>query len=168
MTNRIRVSIGGLVLASGFGLLQLIPANTVNPPVSREKTIDAALRVPPHVRSVLAKACANCHSNETKWPWYARIAPVSWLMARDVERGRKAMNFSDWTQQAGRKPATAMGALTAACANVKSGRMPLPQYRMLHPEARLTPAEIGAFCEWTATESREIMAAARKAKGSTP
>lgn len=166
--NRIRVSIAGAALAAGLGALQLIPVATVNPPVVKERTMQAKLQPPPHILEILNKACSNCHSNETRWPWYSKIAPVSWLMSRDVRGARKAMNFSEWTNKTGRKPSLALGALTAACADVKSGRMPLPPYRMLHPESRLSDAEKNVFCEWTATESREIMAAARGSQGRNP
>jgi hypothetical protein len=83
----------------GFGVLQVFPAKLIgvhtedigkNPP--ERFTLDA----PPEVQAVLHRACWDCHTNETKWPLYARIAPGSWLMARDVHNGRNHLNFSKW------------------------------------------------------------------------
>src|SRR5215471_18492861 len=97
-------------------------------------TIGAVLEIPPHIQNLMNNACASCHSNETAWPWYAKIAPVSWLTARDVNLGRKAMNFSEWTGPSSRGPAVAIGTLAAACGDLQTGRMPLPPYRLMHPE----------------------------------
>jgi len=110
------------------------------------------------------KACASCHSNQTAWPWYSRVAPISWLTARDVNLGRKAMNFSEWTQQ---DPSFSVGMLAAACGDIQSGRMPLAPYKVMHPEARLTPVEASEFCQWTNSAMQTIIAA-RQTKGKAP
>jgi len=162
MKNRLRAS--GWIATITVVLLPLVPGSPRNPPVIREKTISAALDVPPHVQKVMDKACASCHSNQTTWPWYSRVAPVSWLTARDVNLGRKAMNFSEWTEQ---DPSFSVGMLAAACGDIQSGRMPLAPYKMMHPEARLTPAEASAFCQWTNSAMQTIIAA-RQTKGKAP
>jgi Haem-binding domain len=127
------------------------------PPIQKWQTLEANMRVPPHVETILARACRNCHSSETAWPWYARLAPVGWLMARDVEKARAAMNFSTWSVGAGRKPALAAATLAAACADVRSERMPLAPYRMLHPESRLTKADKQVFCDWANRSSHDLL-----------
>jgi hypothetical protein len=103
-----------------------------------------------------AKACNNCHTYETKWPWYSRIAPASWLIDHDVQRARAAVNFSEWSDTAGKRNGTAMGMLMAACESTKTGRMPPVQYRLLHPEATLTASEIDCLCTWTRTAVRHV------------
>src|SRR4051794_26410783 len=83
----------GLLVAVVAGVaIQFVPVKGigVNPP-ERYK-----LDAPPEVEAILRRACFDCHSNETKWPLYARMAPSSWLMARDVNKGRSRMNFSEW------------------------------------------------------------------------
>ncbi len=146
--------------------LQWMPGPVrTNPPVVFEQTIEANLRMTPAVSGLIRRSCADCHSNETRWPWYARIAPMSWLVASDVNKARAAMNFSEWTKGPGRKAGTAIGALAAACVNVESGRMPLPKYLRLHPEARLTPEARQMFCDWTQTEIARL--AVRKARPAT-
>jgi Haem-binding domain len=135
-----------------LGALQIAEPSRVNPPVKRDHTLQAATSVPPNVSGILRRACMDCHSHETRWPWYSRIAPLSWDMAKDVQKARATMNLSEWTKQAGRTPAAAIGNLTAICADVKSERMPLAKYRLLHPEARLSSAEKEAVCAWTSAE----------------
>jgi hypothetical protein len=154
MKNRLRAS--GWIATITVVLLLLVPGAPRNPPVIREKTIAAALDIPPHVQRVIDKACASCHSNQTAWPWYSRLAPISWLTARDVNLGREAMNFSEWTDQ---DSAYSAGILEAACGDIQSGRMPLAPYKIMHPEARLTSAETSEFCRWTNSAMQTILAA---------
>jgi hypothetical protein len=87
----------------------------------------------PETRALAKRACFDCHSNETVWPWYSNIAPVSWLVARDVTEGRDAMNFSDWGQTAQRGQKVAR--------QVQRGAMPPSFYPPMHPTAQLTADE---------------------------
>ena len=153
MRNKIAVS---LAVLGTIGLaLQLVPVDAgYNPPVRPEHRLEAQSNVPAEVERVLNKACRNCHSHETEWPWYSRVAPASWLIARDVDKARRAMNLSEWTVQNGRTRGRAVGTLMAACAGLQAGRMPPSPYRTMHPEARLSTEEVRAFCEWTTAEAR--------------
>ncbi|MBI4907823.1 MAG: heme-binding domain-containing protein [Acidobacteria bacterium] len=116
--------------------------------------IERAISMPAEVARLLDRGCRDCHSKETKWPWYSRIPPASWMMANDVEKGRMAMNLSDWPAS---RPWKAAGALLAACAAVQSGRMPLRGYMLLHRESRWSEPEKKAFCEWANGESRRLL-----------
>lgn len=110
-------------------LLQALPLlQPDNPPVVNEPVWDR-----PETRALAKRACFDCHSNETVWPWYAKVAPMSWLVVYDVRHGRAEYNFSDWDagDMSGRKTDEA----------IRSGKMPLPRYLLLHPEARLTDTE---------------------------
>ena len=113
-----------------FVLMQLVPygRDHANPPVKKEVKWANA-----ETRAVARRACMDCHSNETTWPWYSNIAPISWLVQRDVDKGRKTLNFSDWE-------ADNMGSETMVPA-VKKGKMPFPPYLILHPDARLSDAD---------------------------
>jgi hypothetical protein len=136
-----------------FGGLQLLPiARRTNPPVHPERSFVRHLNVPPDIRALMRRACMDCHSNETEWPWYSRIAPLSWAIANDVNRGRRAMNLSEWSTGPGRRPEIAASMLAAACEDARSRRMPRFPYSTLHHSARLQPAEIERFCAWTQTE----------------
>jgi hypothetical protein len=112
-----------------FLLLQVLPIyEPTNPPVIGEPAWDS-----PETRTLAKRACFDCHSNETVWPWYAHVAPVKWLVVHDVDKGRTVFNFSDWHS----------GDMSGeyAASEISRGRMPLPQYLLMHPEARLTEAE---------------------------
>lgn len=117
--------LGGL-----FAALQILPVGAPrdNPPVVVEPAWDS-----PRTRELFARACADCHSNETRWPWYSRVAPVSWLVAHDVAGGREHLNVSEWNRK--QKDAH------EAAEEVEEGQMPLPIYLPMHPEARLSPGE---------------------------
>lgn len=114
-------------------LIQLVPygRDHRSPPVVREPHWDSPL-----TRELAKRACFNCHSYETVWPWYATIAPASWLVGYDVQQGRKELNFSDW--QDGRREGESPAKVAK---QIRNGSMPPWQYRLAHPEARLTAAE---------------------------
>ena len=121
--------------------IQLLPFGHghTNPPVLREPAWDS-----PQTRALAKRACFDCHSNETVWPWYSGIAPVSWLVHRDVNGGRRHLNFSEWTD-AGAGRGGAHNHAGHAVEEVQSGDMPLWFYLPLHPAARLSEAEKAAL-----------------------
>jgi hypothetical protein len=125
---------GVLLLAA-----QLVPVERTNPPVESE------VPAPADLRDVLRRACYDCHSNETIWPWYASVAPVSWLVAWDVNSGRDHLNFSTWNRLS---EADQRHAFEEIQEEVEDGSMPLPIYLPLHPEARLTAADRAAIEAW--------------------
>ena len=116
------------------GLIQVIPygRNHANPPVMKEPRWDS-----PATRTVFFRVCGNCHSNETKWPWYASIAPVSWLIQSDVDEGRSNVNVSEWGRPKNKGD--------KAAGEVREDDMPPWYYRPLHPEAALSGDERSAF-----------------------
>ena len=121
----------GLILVGAVIVLQLIPygRNHSNPPVTNEPAWDN-----PETRALAVRACFNCHSNETVWPWYSNIAPFSWLVQRDVDEGREYLNFSEWGSNRFRE-------LDEIGEVIQEGYMPPSQFLITHPEARLTVAE---------------------------
>ena len=118
----------GLVL---FLLIQLIPygRNHTNPAVVAEPTWDN-----PATRDLVKRACFDCHSNETVWPWYSNVAPISWVVYRDVEEGRNRMNFSEWSSNFHPNVNELVGI-------VQAGEMPPFQYLLMHPNAKLSAAD---------------------------
>jgi hypothetical protein len=99
---------------------------------------------------VLVRACGNCHSNHTDWPWYSHVAPVSWWIARDVRAGRENLNLSEWETYSALQQ---RDKLESICGLISTGRMPPRQYRSMHPEANLTEMEKKAVCAWVNEES---------------
>ncbi|MBI5365117.1 MAG: heme-binding domain-containing protein [Planctomycetes bacterium] len=122
-----------------FGLIQFYPVARENPPLA--KGLDA----PPAVAAILRRACYDCHSNETEWPWYAYVAPMSWLVARDVEHGRSELNFSIWGEYGATKRSSKA---SSAIEEVEEGRMPLAPYQWMHARARLTPEDLATLKAW--------------------
>lgn len=138
-----------LLAAALFVVIQflpLAPAKT-NPPVDPARTFTAVMKPPPAVSAILQRACVDCHSNETKWPWYADVAPVSWPVRRHVADGRKHLNLSEWLQP-GETSFSSWSDLEDICTAVKEKTMPLAGYDWMHPEAKLTDADRQAICQW--------------------
>jgi hypothetical protein len=111
-------------------LVQLVPygRNHTNPAVQSEPPWDN-----PQTKALFERACADCHSHQTVWPWYSQIAPVAWLVQYDVDQGRKRLNLSAWKQQ--RQYTDNAGKL------IWKGQMPPRHYVLLHPQARLSPSQ---------------------------
>ena len=128
-----------------------------NPPLDPKASITASLNVPPDVAETLRKACYNCHSNETSWPWYSRLPVAGAQISHDVENGRHAMNFSEWGARRTARPNVGAAMLEAACTAIEAGEMPKFPYPLVHPEARLSNDEKQRFCEWTNQESRRLL-----------
>jgi Haem-binding domain len=99
---------------------------------------------------LLVRACGNCHSNHTDWPWYSRVAPVSWWVARDVREVRNKLNFSEWeTYSTWQK----RDKLESTCGLISTGRMPPRMYTAMHPEAKLTDENKKAVCAWVTEQT---------------
>jgi mono/diheme cytochrome c family protein len=133
--RRWRLSIG-LGLAAVLVAIQFAPYGhaRVNPPRLGEPAWDS-----PATRALAAQACFDCHSNETEWPAYARVAPVSWLVQHDVDEGRSAMNFSEWPRP--------QEHADDAAEEVRERKMPPALYQMMHPHARLSDADFGRLAD---------------------
>jgi hypothetical protein len=131
----------------GLGIvIQFVPVDRSNPPVV------ADLSAPPAVKQVLRASCYDCHSNETRWPWYSRVAPMSWLVAHDVEEARGHFNFSDWGTYEPKKQERVAAKMWE---EVNGGDMPLPMYLIAHADARLTDDDRALLESWTKTVSGE-------------
>ncbi len=128
------------VLAIALVVIQFVPVDRTNPPVETEVPATA------EVREVLRRACYDCHSNETVWPWYSRIAPVSWLAVRDVREARAEMNFSTWNRLTTKDQ---IEALHESWEEVEEEEMPLWFYLPLHPEARLSEQDRSVLQAWS-------------------
>jgi len=128
---------------------QLIPVSRRNAPVDPSKTIYAKEKVPAKVQGVFTRSCQNCHSNQTAWPWYSYVAPVSWMIADDVHSARKKMNLSEWGGYSAKKREET---LEEICEQVTNGDMPDAKYLLMHRSARLSAEERAAVCQWTEDE----------------
>ena len=126
-----------VVIAVG---IQLIPVNRTNPPVTGE------IKAPEEVMAILHRSCFDCHSNETKWPWYSYVAPASWLVAKDVRDGRGHINFSEWADYNSKQKEHKQ----EECGEmVAIGEMPLWFYLPLHSESNLSEEDIELLVSWS-------------------
>ena len=137
--------------------MQLANPALKNPPVIPGHDLMATNPPPPEVAALLRRACYDCHSNETKWPWYAHVAPVSWWIVSHMKEGREDLNFSEWPHG---DAYVAGDQLSRIGDEVQSRKMPLPSYTWLgmHPEARLTLEERGQILKWTEQAGQRLSA----------
>lgn len=141
-----RASRIALIAAGLFAAIQVVQPARSNPPV------ESALPAPPDVQEILDRACADCHSHATKWPWYAYVAPVSWLVVYDTNEGREHLNFSTWGRYSAKKQANKIHEMWE---EVEEGEMPLPPYLLLHPEAKLSDADKAVLRAWAQANGAE-------------
>lgn len=124
--NLLRAAVAGAILVV---LIQFVPygRDHANPPITAEPNWDS-----PRTRELAVVACFDCHSNETRYPWYSNIAPMSWLLQRDVDEGRAELNFSEFDREQ---------EADDAAETVQEGEMPPRSYTLFHPDARLSDLE---------------------------
>ena len=134
------LKIGISFLVAVLVIAQAIRIDRANPSARADTS------VAPGVKPVLKRACYNCHSNETVWPWYSSVAPVSWLIGSDVKEARRELNFSEWDMYAGD---TQGYKLKGIAEEVEEGKMPPWYYGMMHGDARLSPEDKDAIKNWT-------------------
>jgi hypothetical protein len=131
---------GVVAILAALILIQIVPAGQrENPPVTGE------IEAPSEVLEVLRRACYDCHSNQTRWPWYSRVAPVSWMISRDVRAGRFQINFSTWQEVPAQYRILYRMEIVK---QVEAETMPLPKYLWLHRDARLDPGDIDLLRRW--------------------
>jgi len=141
MGRAVKMVLGILVVAL-IGAQAIRPERS-NPPVEND------VAAPPAIALLLRRACYDCHSRETVWPWYSLVAPVSWLLAHDVREGRAELDFSTWAAYG---PVKKAKKLRETADEVTQGEMPPWLYLVTHREARLTDAEHRALADWCADE----------------
>ena len=150
MIKRTLIVLGAVAIAALGGSL-IHPFGTMasgaNQAIFREAEID------PETLAIVQRACQNCHSQNTKWPWYGRVAPVSWLLAHDVQQARSHMNLSQWQDYSTDDRLRLLSAVGSA---VRNRVMPPQRYLLLHPEARLSDQERQQIYRWTRNERRRV------------
>lgn len=151
--RRALVVLGSIALVLlALQLFQPQPPRTVLP---GDGAMSDHVSVPDDVEALLRRACYDCHSDETRWPWYSRVAPLSWLIVRDVQHGRSNLDFSSWSTDPVREP-TPDQRLRWMCEDIEEGEMPPDLYTLAHPEARLDEADQQLICSWTAQARRSL------------
>jgi len=140
------------VIGSGLIVgIVLISAPGTSKDLSNSVSLPDGFDASTPVRAIVQRACLNCHSNETVWPWYSKIPPVSWQIQDDVEQGREFMNLSQWGEYT---PEERRGFASQMAHATRAHVMPPPKYLWLHPEARLSNADLNALKEWAQSQGK--------------
>jgi hypothetical protein len=138
-----------ILLAVAFIAIQFYRPDRTNPPIVQAETLEATTEVPQDVQAILKRSCNDCHSNNSSYPWYSNIAPISWQIVDHINEGRDELNFSKWgTYNQKRKDHK----LDEICKQVESGEMPHNQYLWIHWDAKLSENDIQVLCNWTKNE----------------
>ena len=144
----------GIGLAVALVVIQAVRPAKTNPPVDETKSMQANTRMSPEVSAILERACSDCHSSKTTWPWYSQVAPVSWYIVSDVNSGRKELSLSDWGTYEAKKKARK---LQEICEQVEKGEMPMESYVLIHPAAKLSESDKQLLCEWAKQERERVL-----------
>jgi hypothetical protein len=150
------VKITLIVIVVGLIVAQFIRPNFSNPPVVPSETLAASTELPNDVQRVLSRSCNDCHSNETRYPWYSKVTPFNWFLADHVEDGRKEMNLSVWNTYSPKKK---IKKLEEICEQVEQAEMPLPSYLWIHRDAVMADGDAQLLCSWAKAESARIQTA---------
>ncbi len=147
--NKARVKMVLLALVVFLIGIQFFQPERTNPPVIPSRALSSHVAIPKNVQASLMRSCGDCHSDQTTWPWYSHVAPVSWMVVDDVNQGRRHMNFQDWEAQP--SPKQANDVLADVCKEIRQNAMPPFTYRIAHKNVKLTQPESDAICAWSQT-----------------
>lgn len=142
-----------LTLAGVFVVLQFIRPERNVAPASTEGDISEVVEVPEDVAAMLDRSCFDCHSNTTRYPWYAEIQPVGWWLASHIREARKELNFSEFASYRPRRQVIKLGQIGD---EVHEEKMPLPSYLIAHSEARLSPEQRARLVGWAAAAQESL------------
>ena len=147
----------GLFLLSAFIVIQFWRPRHNTDNADLPNTITKQVAVPADVKTLLRNACYDCHSNNTRYPWYVNVQPVAWLMSDHIREGKKELNFDEFGAYSGRRQ---LSKLRSIAGRVKDGSMPISSYTFMHPEARLLKMEKELIIEW-ALQTKDGLEAAK-------
>ncbi len=133
-------------------IIQIFRIDKSNPPVITVLDYMSVTGAPDDIENLIRRSCYDCHSNESVYPWYAGIAPVSWLIKSHINNGRNHVNFSEW----GKYPGDVANRLNDECyEEIVNKKMPLKSYTLFHSNAKLTPEEIDILEDWFTSQRKE-------------
>ncbi|MGC2193981.1 MAG: heme-binding domain-containing protein [Terriglobales bacterium] len=135
-----------IAILTTLGLYALVALTLSGSGRQAPRTAGRGLGVPNHLRPIISRACGDCHTDATRWPWYSHVPPVSLLVERDVKKGREHLNFSTWGANQSHQPTR--NQIQEVCDAVSDNAMPPRAYRLMHPNARLSQRDIDELCDW--------------------
>ena len=150
------VKIIAIVLVAGFVIIQFFRIDKTNPPIVAAETIEAGTVVPADISEILGRSCVDCHSNNTRYPWYSDVQPSAWFLKDHIDEGRRELNFSVFNTYAAKKKAKKFQEI---CEQLEQGEMPIPSYVLIHRDAALSDSDRRTLCEWAKGEQAKLVAA---------
>lgn len=142
-----------LIVFIVFVAIQFIRPDFSNPPVVQTETLEASTQISENVQALLTRSCADCHSNQTNYPWYSYVQPSANFLAGHIKEGRRELNFSVFNTYDSRKKSRK---LEEMCEQAQYREMPLPSYLWIHWDAKLSGDEIKLLCDWTEAERARL------------
>jgi len=161
VTQKILIATCAAAIVAVGGSL-IYPFRTPSAPANNQAILQEA-QIDPETLAIVQRACQNCHSQNTEWPWYSHVAPVSWLLVHDVQQARSHMNLSRWQDYSAGDRLRLLSEIGSA---VRNRKIPVQRYLLLHPEARLTNAERQEIYRWTRSERSRL--SVRQTQGTSP
>jgi hypothetical protein len=146
--------IGGLIIAGMLIILQFFQPERNTGPGNEQQDMLHVLQVPDTLANLIRVSCYDCHSNDTRYPWYSRVSPVSWYLDNHIRKGKEALNFSEF---GGLEKTGKVAVLSEVCEEVESGSMPLKSYRIMHWGSGLGMEEMEALCDWSESAARSLL-----------
>jgi hypothetical protein len=144
-----------IAVALAFVGIQFVRPRMTNAAIDESRTVNARLRVTPEVNAILARSCNDCHTQRTRFPWYSRVAPFSWLLDDHIREGREHLDFSNWAAYDAEEQDLL---LQNVCRITRRGAMPVPSYLYIHRDAKLSEADVKTLCDWTNAERDRLEA----------
>lgn len=135
-----------IIVFIGFVVSQFFRPDFTAPPIVQSETLESSIQIPENVEKILTRSCADCHSNQTVYPWYSKIQPSAGFLANHIAEGRRELNFSIFNTYENRKKSRKLAEM---CEQVEKHEMPLPSYLWIHWNAKLSDEEIKTLCDWT-------------------
>lgn len=147
------LKIAVVVLFAVFIAIQFVRPDLTNPPIIQTETIESAVEIPKDAAAIFERSCSDCHTNKTNYPWYGKVSPFNWFLARHIEEGRRELNFSVWNTYEKRRKKRKLDRI---CEQITDGEMPLPSYLWIHRAAKLSEKDVKVLCDWTESEKAKI------------
>lgn len=143
-----------IVIVAGFIAIQFFRIDTTAKPAVPGETLESAVTVTPDVSQIFARACNDCHTNTTRYPWYTNIQPAAWFMNNHIQDARRKLNFDIFNTYTAKRKSQKIEEI---CDQVTSKEMPLPSYLWIHGDAVLTVSDINSLCDWSRQEKAKIV-----------
>lgn len=143
-----------IILAIAFVVVQFVPNKMPENKVAGQEDLIISGVLPENISTIIRTSCYDCHSNQTSYPWYSKVAPASWLLAKDIREGRDDLNFSEWGSYTKRRQIKNLRKIKE---EVSSGAMPLKNYLIIHRHAKLNAEQKSDLVKWTEDVTKKVL-----------